>query len=163
MGLFGRRRPERQEDGGAEHALKGDLEGEVEALQGKFREASAQLDEVTGRLRAVREEYDTAVANLMMVKKETNQKKAELEGLRKARVAGSRGGAAGPGGRPTLADGPGPRGVIEAASAVVGSLKSRLAAAERELEDARRLLEEERRGHGETRGELERLRKGSRA
>ena len=50
-------------------------------------------------------------------------------------------------------------GVIEAASVVVGSLKSKLNMAQKELEAIQLLLEEERAEHEKTKRELERLRK----
>lgn len=50
-------------------------------------------------------------------------------------------------------------GIIEAASAVVGSLKSKLSLAEEELEKTRQLLEKERQNHTETRNALDRLKK----
>ena len=45
-------------------------------------------------------------------------------------------------------------GVIEAASIVVGSLKSKLTTAQKELEQIQGLLEEEREAHKKTRQEL---------
>jgi chromosome segregation ATPase len=49
------------------------------------------------------------------------------------------------------------KGIIEAASAVVGSLKSKLSMAEKELETIQILLEKERNEHIQTKNELERL------
>ena len=49
------------------------------------------------------------------------------------------------------------QGVIEAASAVVGSLKSKLNMTEKELETVQNLLEKERNEHEDTKRELERL------
>ena len=49
------------------------------------------------------------------------------------------------------------KGIIEAASAVAGSLKSKLSMAEKELETIHALLEKERNEHIQTRNELERL------
>ena len=46
-------------------------------------------------------------------------------------------------------------GVIEAASAVVGSLKSKLSTTQKELDTVQNLLEKERQAHAETRKELE--------
>lgn len=53
------------------------------------------------------------------------------------------------------------KGIIEAASVVVGSLKSKLSMAEKELEAVRTLLEKERNEHIQTRNELERLKRKS--
>lgn len=53
------------------------------------------------------------------------------------------------------------KGIIEAASVVVGSLKSKLSMAEKELEAVRILLEKERIEHIQTRNELERLKRKS--
>ncbi len=50
-------------------------------------------------------------------------------------------------------------GVIEAASVVVGSLKSKLNMTQKELEAVQLLLEQERTGHGKTRQELDRLKR----
>ncbi len=49
------------------------------------------------------------------------------------------------------------KGIIEAASVVVGSLKSKLSMAEKELETVQILLEKERNEHIQTKNELERL------
>ena len=49
------------------------------------------------------------------------------------------------------------KGIIEAASVVVGSLKSKLSMAEKELETIQILLEKERNEHIQTKNELERL------
>lgn len=49
------------------------------------------------------------------------------------------------------------KGIIEAASAVVGGLKSKLSKAEKELETLHILLDKERREHAQTRDELEKL------
>ena len=49
-------------------------------------------------------------------------------------------------------------GVVEAASAIVGSLKSKLNMAQRELDAVQQLLEKEREEHERTRAELDRLR-----
>lgn len=51
--------------------------------------------------------------------------------------------------------------VVEAASAVAGALKSRLAMAQKELETVQNLLEEERARHAEARRELEQLKSQS--
>ncbi|WP_299293703.1 DNA repair protein [Nitrosopumilus sp.] len=52
-------------------------------------------------------------------------------------------------------------GVIEAASAVVGSLKSKLSTTQKELDTVQNLLEKEREAHAETRKELEKLKSES--
>jgi chromosome segregation ATPase len=54
-------------------------------------------------------------------------------------------------------DGKNSAGIIEAASAVVGSLKSKLNMALKELETVQSLLEKEREGHEETKKELEKM------
>ncbi|MCE9616924.1 MAG: DNA repair protein, partial [Nitrosarchaeum sp.] len=51
------------------------------------------------------------------------------------------------------------KGIIEAASVVVGSLKSKLNMAEKELEAVQTLLEKERNEHMQTKNELERLKR----
>ncbi len=51
--------------------------------------------------------------------------------------------------------------VIEAASAVVGSLKSKLGTAQKELDTVQNLLEKERQAHAETRRELDSLKSSS--
>ena len=51
------------------------------------------------------------------------------------------------------------KGIIEAASVVVGSLKSKLSMAEKELETVQTLLEKERNEHIQTRNELEKLKR----
>ncbi|RNJ75710.1 MAG: DNA repair protein [Nitrosopumilus sp. H13] len=56
--------------------------------------------------------------------------------------------------RAAIASGQSPSGVIEAASAVVASLKSKLNTAQKELETMQSLLEEERSSHEETRRKL---------
>ena len=48
-------------------------------------------------------------------------------------------------------------GIIEAASAVVASIKSKLNIAEKELKDARQMLKKERQDHDKTRKELQKL------
>lgn len=53
------------------------------------------------------------------------------------------------------------KGIIEAASAVVGGLKSKLSKAEKELETLHILLDKERRDHAQTRDELEKLKEKS--
>src|SRR3989338_10336070 len=53
------------------------------------------------------------------------------------------------------------KGIIEAASAGVGSLKSKRSGAEKELEAVQALLEKERNEHIQTRNELERLKRKS--
>ena len=53
------------------------------------------------------------------------------------------------------------KGIIEAASVVVGSLKSKLSMAEKELETVQTLLEKERNEHIQTKNELERLKRKS--
>ena len=50
------------------------------------------------------------------------------------------------------------KGIIEAASVVVGSLKSKLSMTEKELETVQILLEKERNEHNQTKNELEKLR-----
>ena len=52
-------------------------------------------------------------------------------------------------------------GVIEAASAVVGSLKSKLSTTQKELDTVQNLLEKERQAHAETRKELNKLKSES--
>ena len=52
-------------------------------------------------------------------------------------------------------------GIIEAASAVVGSLKSKLSMAEKELETVQLLLEKEREDHQETKKELDEIKASS--
>jgi len=54
-------------------------------------------------------------------------------------------------------------GIIEAASAVVGSLKSKLSMAQKELEAVQSLLEKEREGHEKTKQELEKLKKNTKS
>ena len=49
------------------------------------------------------------------------------------------------------------KGIIEAASVVVGSLKSKLSMAEKEIETVQTLLEKERNEHTKTKNELEKL------
>ncbi len=49
------------------------------------------------------------------------------------------------------------KGVIEAASVVVGSLKSKLSLAEKEIETVQTLLEKERKEHNQTKNEFEKL------
>jgi len=51
------------------------------------------------------------------------------------------------------------KGIIEAASVVVGSLKSKLSMAEKELETVQTLLEKERNEHIQTKNELEKLKR----
>jgi chromosome segregation ATPase len=51
------------------------------------------------------------------------------------------------------------KGIIEAASVMVGSLKSKLSMAEKELESIQRILEKERSEHVQTKNELEKLKK----
>ena len=51
------------------------------------------------------------------------------------------------------------KGIIEAASVVVGSLKSKLNIAEKEIEAVQNLLEKERNEHSQTKKELEKLKK----
>ena len=51
------------------------------------------------------------------------------------------------------------KGIIEAASVVVGALKSKLSMAEKELETLQTLLEKERNEHAKTRNDLEKLKK----
>ena len=51
------------------------------------------------------------------------------------------------------------KGIIEAASVVVGSLKSKLSMAEKELESIQMILEKERNDHAQTKNALEKLKK----
>ena len=51
--------------------------------------------------------------------------------------------------------------VIEAASIVVGSLKSKLSTTQKELEEIQGLLEEERKAHKKTRQELMKIKSSS--
>ena len=51
--------------------------------------------------------------------------------------------------------------VIEAASAVVGTLKSKLSTTQKELDTIQNLLEKEREAHAETRKELNKLKSDS--
>ena len=48
-------------------------------MQNDFRGKQEQLDKITQRIITVKEEYDSAVSSLMLVKKELNQKKMELD------------------------------------------------------------------------------------
>ena len=81
MGFFGKKKAEEAEvaDFKEENTLKTELEEEVEKLQNDFREKQTQLDEITEKITTVKEEYDSTVGNLMLVKKELNQKKMELD------------------------------------------------------------------------------------
>ena len=81
MGFFGKKKTEEVEvpDFKEENTLKNELEEEVEKLQNDFREKQTQLDEITEKITTVKEEYDSTVGNLMLVKKELNQKKMELD------------------------------------------------------------------------------------
>ena len=54
-------------------------------------------------------------------------------------------------------DGKNSAGIIEAASVVVGSLKSKLNMTLKELETVQSLLEKERKGHEETKKKLEKI------
>jgi chromosome segregation ATPase len=51
------------------------------------------------------------------------------------------------------------KAIIEAASVMVGALKSKLSMAEKELESIQRILEKERNEHAQTKNELEKLKK----
>jgi len=80
MGLFGKKKteetvPERNE----ENILKEELEGEVERLQGEFREKHKELEDIEEKIQEVKKEYDVTISNIMSVKKEFNQKKMELD------------------------------------------------------------------------------------
>ena len=81
MGFFGKKKAEEPEvsDFKEENTLKTELEEEVEKLQKEFREKQTHLDEITEKITTVKEEYDSTVGNLMVVKKELNQKKMELD------------------------------------------------------------------------------------
>lgn len=80
MGFFGKKKVEEETvEDNEESVLKTELESEVEKLQNDFREKQVELDEITQRITTVKEEYDSTVGSLMLVKKELNQKKMELD------------------------------------------------------------------------------------
>ena len=80
MGFFGKKKTEEEVSNfEEENTLKTELEEEVEKLQTDFREKQTQLDEITQKITTVKEEYDSTVSSLMLVKKELNQKKMELD------------------------------------------------------------------------------------
>ena len=80
MGFFGKKKVEEEvSDHTEENTLKTELEEEVEKLQTDFREKQTQLDEITQKITTVKEEYNSTVSSLMLVKKELNQKKMELD------------------------------------------------------------------------------------
>ena len=99
-------------------------------------DAKRELEEANSRLYNAKEELD---------KRDEFQDTGVLTSREKELIGGGTG------------DNKGPTGVIEAASAVVGSLKSKLNTAQRELDAVQNLLEKEREAHAETRKELDRL------
>jgi len=80
MGFFGKKKVEEEtSENSEESVLKTELESEVENLQKEFREKQQGLDDITEKITSVKEEYDSTVSSLMLVKKELNQKKMELD------------------------------------------------------------------------------------
>ena len=97
-------------------------------------QAQKELEEITARLYNARQEGNLSETGVFTVKE-----KEFIEGESASR-------------RET-------KGIIEAASAVVGSLKSKLSITEKELETVQMLLEKERNEHIKTKNELEKLKR----
>lgn len=97
-----------------------------------------ELDEINSRIYNARQEGNTQRENFNETDVFTFKEKEFIEGESTAK-------------RET-------KGIIEAASVVVGSLKSKLSMTEKELETVQILLEKERSEHNQTKNELEKLR-----
>jgi predicted nucleic acid-binding Zn-ribbon protein len=100
-------------------------------------QAKKELDEINSRLYNARQELRNTQGNLSETSVFTSKEKEFIEGETAGR-------------RET-------KGIIEAASVVVGSLKSKLSMTEKELETVQILLEKERNEHTRTKNELEKL------
>ena len=157
MGIFGKKEQtdERISEKSEEVVLKEALETEVIDLQKEFRAKHEEIENITKKIQSVKEEYDIATSNLMSVKKESNQKKMELDTTYleykdiRSKINNI----------DETRDKRETKGIIEAASVVVGSLKSKLSMAEKEIETVQTLLEKERNEHIQTKNELEKLKR----
>ena len=85
MGLFGKKENKVSKNS-EEYILKEELDNEVKKLQVNFTEKQEEfnqkqeeLDNFLQKIKTVKEEYSGTVDNLMEVKKELNQKKMELD------------------------------------------------------------------------------------
>ncbi len=79
MGFFGKKKVEELSKNNEESILKTELESKVEKLQKELREKEEELGGIAQKITSVKEEYDSTIGNLMLVKKELNQKKMELD------------------------------------------------------------------------------------
>ena len=121
------------------HELKKQIEQEKSSLHSIRKqqiEVEKELDEANSRLYNAKEELE---------KKDHFEDTSILTSSEKEFITGE------------TNDGKNSAGIIEAASAVVGSLKSKLNMALKELETVQSLLEKEREGHEETKKELEKI------
>ena len=109
----------------------------LHAIKKQHIDAEKELDEANSRLYNAKEELD---------KKDKFQDTSILTTDEKEFIQGS-----------TTTNQKSSAGIIEAASAVVGSLKSKLSMAQKELEAVQLLLEKEREEHEVTRQKLEKL------
>ena len=81
MGLFKKKKGEK--DNPKDAVLKTELQSKIGGLQTEFDEKQAELADITKKITTVKKEYDSMVGNLMLVKKELNQKKMELDIIKK--------------------------------------------------------------------------------
>ena len=89
MGLFGKKEKEVSKNS-EKYLLKEGLDDEIEKLQENFRmkqdeykTKQDELDNILQRIHTVKEEYNVAINNIMEVKKELNQKKMELDVIKR--------------------------------------------------------------------------------
>ena len=102
-------------------------------IQTQQSQAQKELEEITSRLYNAKNLQDNNETSVFTLKE-----KEFIDGTRDKRET---------------------KGIIEAASVVVGSLKSKLNMAEKELETVQTLLEKERNEHIQTKNELEKLKR----
>lgn len=89
MGLFGKKEKGVSKKS-EEYLLKEGLDDEIEKLQENFRmkqdeykTKQDELDNILQRIQTVKEEYNVAINSIMEVKKELNQKKMELDVIKR--------------------------------------------------------------------------------
>lgn len=115
-----------------------DIQQNISDARNKLNEISVRRIEVEDQYQEILEKIDGVGAK---VTETTGEKPVRAAAKSQSHMAGE------------------PKNVIEAASAVVASMKSKLSMAQKELDTVRGLLEKEREAHGRTRQELERLKK----
>ena len=123
------------------------ITNEHDAIKEKITEEQSSLHKIVAQQIQAQKELDGITSRLYNVKNLQNSNETSMFTLKEKEFIDE------------TRDKRETKGIIEAASVVVGSLKSKLSMAEKELETVQTLLEKERNEHIQTKNELEKLKR----